>query len=65
MTARRAGRPRPYGEVGEGCKDIHRMEKVMAESGPKLILTGKLADGLGGVGKADGSTTRCLGMFKA
>ena len=37
----------------------------MAESGSKLILTGKLTDGLGGAGEADGSTTRRLGMFKA
>lgn len=36
----------------------------MAESSSKLILTGKLADGLGGVDKADVSTTRCLGVFR-
>ena len=35
----------------------------MAHSTSKLILAGKLADGLGGEAKADVSTTRCLGMF--
>ena len=37
----------------------------MAESRSKLILVGQLADGLGGTGKADVSTVRCLGVFKA
>ena len=36
----------------------------MAQSSSKPILVGQMADGLGGAGKADVSTTRCLGVFK-
>lgn len=36
----------------------------MGQSGSKLILASKLADGLDGASKADVNTTRCLGVFK-
>ena len=50
----RAGRPRPYEEVGEGYRDIHRTEEGMAQASSKLILAGRLADGLGGGVKEEG-----------